>query len=164
MTSTTHQENTMNDTQHAGTGPNPHEEPEEAQDAVAGTNDDESSDSETDEGLVAKLRKEAAGHRTRAKEAETRAETAEARAQAVLDHVLAAECKTYGIAPRALQLAEKDPSAWFGKDGFDRKALRDDISEVASMFGVRKPGHSPYTGTGGERPTSRTWGDALKRD
>lgn len=154
----------MSDDQRAGTAPIPAEEPEEAPSPAAGTNDAENGDSETDDNLVTKLRKENAGHRAKLRDAEARAETAEARAQAVLDHVLAVECAPYRIAPRALQLAEKDPSNWFGPDGFDRKALRDDISEVASMFGVRKPGHSPYTGTGGERPTSRTWGDALKRD
>lgn len=162
MTSTTHQENTMNDTHRAENAPIPAEEPEEAQDAVAGTNDDSGTDSETDDNLVTKLRKENAGHRTRAKEAETRADAAEARAQAVLDHVLAAECKTYGIAPRALQLAEKDPAAWFGKDGFDRQALVADIREVAAMFGGRKAGVSPYTGTGTERPPKgKTWDQLL---
>ena len=162
MTSTTHQENTMNTTEHAENAPIPAEEPEEAQDAVAGTNDDESSGSETDEGLVSKIRKEAARHRTRAKEAETRADAAEARAQAVLDHVLAAECKPYGIAPRALTLAEKDPAAWFGPEGFDRQALVADIRDVAAMFGARKQGHSPYTGTGTERPPKgKTWDQLL---
>lgn len=165
MTSTTHQENTMNTAEHAENAPIPAEETEEAQDAVAGTNDDSGTDSETDDNLVTKLRKENAGHRTRAKEAETRADAAEARAAAVLDYVIAAECAPYKIAPRALQLAEKDPSNWFGKDGFDRKALRDDISEVAAMFGARKPGHSPYTGTGGERPPKgKNWDQLLKRD
>lgn len=152
----------MSDAERAGTAPIPAEEPEEALEADAGTDDAENADSE-DEGLVAKLRKEAAGHRTRAKEAEARAETAEARAKAVLDHVLASECRAYKIAPRALELAEKDPAAWFSEDGFNRRALIADISEVAQMFGVRKPGHSPHTGTGGERQTSRTWGDALKQ-
>ena len=152
----------MSDAQRAENAPPAHEEPDEAQEAVAGTNDAENAGSE-DEGLVAKLRKEAAGHRAKLREAEARADAAEARAQAVLDHVLAVECRPYKIAPRALELAEKDPAAWFSEDGFNRAALRADISEVAQMFGVRKPGHSPHTGTGGERPTSRTWGDALKQ-
>lgn len=154
----------MSDDQRAGTAPIPAEEPEEAQSPGAGTNDDESPGSETDEGTeVSKLRKEAARYRTEKKAETERADAAEARAAAVLDYVIAAECAPYKIAPRALQLAEKDPSNWFGPDGFDRKALRDDISEVAAMFGLRKPGVSPYTGTGGERPTSRTWDDALKQ-
>ena len=162
MTSTTHQENTMNTTEHAENAPIPAEETEEAQDAVAGTNDDSGTDSETDDNLVTKLRKENAGHRTRAKEAETRADAAEARAAAVLDYVIAAECKPYGIAPRALQLAEKDPAAWFGPEGFDRQALVADIRDVAAMFGARKPGHSPYTGTGTERPPKgKTWDQLL---
>lgn len=152
----------MSDAERAETAPPAHEEPEEAPEADAGTDDAEEPGSE-DEGLVAKLRKENAGHRSRLREAEARAETAEARAQAVLDHVLVTECKPYKIAPRALTLAEKDPAAWFGDDGFNRAALRADISEVAQMFGARKAGHSPHTGTGGERPTSRTWGDALKQ-
>lgn len=163
MTSTTHQENTMNDTHRAENAPIPAEEPEEAQSPVAGTKDDESPDSETDEGTeVSKLRKEAARYRTEKKAEAERADAAEARATAVLDHVLAAECKTYGIAPRALQLAEKDPAAWFGRDGFDRQALVADIREVAAMFGGRKAGVSPYTGTGTERPPKgKTWDQLL---
>lgn len=153
----------MSDAERAGTAPIPAENPEEAPEAAAGTNDAEEADSD-DDGLVAKLRKEAAGHRTRTKEAEARADAAEARAQAVLDHVLDVECRPYKIAPRALTLAEKDPSAWFSEDGFDRAALRADISEVAQMFGVRKPGHSPHTGTGSERPERKaSWDDALKK-
>lgn len=152
----------MSDAERAGTAPIPAEEPEEAQSPGAGTNDDESPGSETDEGLVAKLRKEAAGHRTRAKEAETRAESAEARADVLGAVVLESALRGTNVTPELFAAAGHDLDEFLGPDGLDTMALYRAARETSTKFGVRRG--SPYTGTGGERPTSRTWDDVLKKD
>ena len=151
----------MSDAQRAENAPPAHEEPDEAQEAVAGTNDAENAGSE-DEGLVAKLRKEAAGHRSRLREAEARAETAESQRDALAAFALAEALRGTRLTPELFAADGHELASFIGEDGLDAERLRATARDTAKKYGLRG-GVSPHTGTGGERPTSRTWGDALKQ-
>ncbi|APX32410.1 hypothetical protein BH708_06380 [Brachybacterium sp. P6-10-X1] len=151
----------MSDAQRAENAPPAHEEPDEAQEAVAGTNDAENAGSE-DEGLVAKLRKEAAGHRSRLREAETRAEAAESQRDALAAFALAEALRGTRLTPELFAADGHELASFIGEDGLDAERLRATARDTAKKYGLRG-GVSPHTGTGGERPASRTWGDALKQ-
>ena len=151
----------MSDAQRAENAPPAHEEPDEAQEAVAGTNDAENAGSE-DEGLVAKLRKEAAGHRAKLREAEARADAAESQRDALAAFALAEALRGTRLTPELFAADGHELAAFIGEDGLDAERLRATARDTAKKYGLRG-GVSPHTGTGGERPTSRTWGDALKQ-
>ena len=151
----------MSDAQRAENAPPAHEEPDEAQEADADTNGAENAGSE-DEGLVAKLRKEAAGHRSRLREAEARAETAESQRDALAAFALAEALRGTRLTPELFAADGHELASFIGEDGLDAERLRATARDTAKKYGLRG-GVSPHTGTGGERPTSRTWGDALKQ-
>ena len=145
----------MSDAQRAENAPPAHEEPDEAQEADAGTNDAENAGSETDDNLVAKLRKEAAGHRSRLREAESQRD-------ALAAFALAEALRGTRLTPELFAADGHELAAFIGENGLDAERLRATARDTAKKYGLRG-GVSPHTGTGGERPTSRTWGDALKQ-
>ena len=145
----------MSDAQRAENAPPAHEEPDEAQEADAGTNDAENAGSETDDNLVAKLRKEAAGHRSRLREAESQRD-------ALAAFALAEALRGTRLTPELFAADGHELAAFIGENGLDAEGLRAAARDTAKKYGLRG-GVSPHTGTGGERPTSRTWGDALKQ-
>lgn len=112
---------------------------------------------------VGQLRKEAAGYRKRAKDAEGRADAAEAQVGTLLDHLVQQAAGARGIKPEALAAAGVDRTAWFSEQGaFLPDALAADVRTTAEMFAVPRKGHNPHTGTGPEMPPNgKTWADAI---
>lgn len=125
--------------------------------------DPEADDPQGDD-QVGALRKEAAGYRKRAREAEQRADAADAKVAALLDHLVAQAAGARGVKPEALQAAGVDRAAWFGEDGaFLPEALAADVRATAEMFAIPRKGHNPHTGTGIENPAEAlSWADAIK--
>lgn len=125
--------------------------------------DPEAGDAPGDE-QVGALRKEAAGYRKRAREAEARADAADAKLAALLDHLVAQAAGDRGVKPEALQAAGVDRAAWFGEGGaFLPEALAADVRATAEMFAIPRKGHNPHTGTGAENPAEAlSWADAIK--
>lgn len=149
--STENTENSPETNDDQAAAPGPSEAPEETQEA-------------TEDGDLAKVRKEAAGHRVRAKQAEERAEAAEARLEAVLAHVVGEVAGRSGVSAEALSAAEVDRGKWFTDDGgLDLDQMKADVAQVRERFGLPRLGISPHAGTGGERQTGVTWSSALNR-
>lgn len=144
--------------EHDGTDPSAAQQPEPDPNT-----DPEAGDAPGDD-QVGALRKEAAGYRKRAKDAETRADAADAQVAALLDHLVQQAAGARGVKPEALTAAGVDRAAWFGEDGaFRPEQLAADVRATAEMFAIPRKGHNPHTGTGTEIPAEGlSWANAIK--
>lgn len=125
---------------------------------------DDNLGTEDDSSALAKVRREAAGHRTRAREAEAERDALRVQRDGLAATVLADVLRPTGITPEAFRAGGHDVATFIGPDGaLDLDGLRAAASETARQFGIRR-GMVPSAGTGGEDPTDGgpTWSEALR--
>lgn len=163
MTSTT-KENTMNVENHengpesndpALEAPEPTEAPEEPGDGSDGTEDD------TPE--LAKVRREAAGHRAKRREAEAERDAVTVQRDALAAAVLSDALRGTGASAELLAAAGRTIGDFITDGGLDRAAITRAGREVAKQYGIASPARSPHTGTGRERQEGKTWADAIQQ-
>lgn len=123
---------------------------------------DDNLDTGNDTPALAKLRKEAAGHRAKLREAEAERDAVMAHRDALAASVLGDALRGTGVSPELLATAGRSIDEFITDGGLDRAAITRAGREVAKQFGI-VGGRSPHTGTGTERPpeTGKTWADAL---
>ena len=165
MTLPNEQEQTMDDQKHEnvdetndlpGDGTEPNEAPEEPGDDNDGT--------ESDTPAVAKLRREAAGHRKRLREAEAERDAVVVQRDALAAAVLGDALRGTGVSPELLATAGRTIEEFIGEDGLDRAAITRAGREVAKRYGIASPAVSRRTGTGAERPPKgKSWSDVLAK-
>ena len=165
MTLPNEQEQTMTDEKHENLdesndlpvdGTEPNEAPEEPGDDNDGT--------ESDTPAVAKLRREAAGHRKRLREAEAERDAVVVQRDALAAAVLGDALRGTGVSPELLATAGRTIEEFIGEDGLDRAAITRAGREVAKRYGIASPAVSRRTGTGAERPPKgKSWSDVLAK-
>jgi len=164
MTLPNEQEQTMTDEKHknvdesndlAAEAPESTEAPEEPGDDNDGTEDGSSE--------LAKVRREAAGHRAKLREAEAERDAVTEQRDALAAAVLSEALRGTGVSPELLATAGRTIEEFLGEDGLDRAAITSAGREVAKRYGIASPAVSRRTGTGSERPPKepKTWADAL---
>ena len=165
MTLPNEQEQTMTDEKHENLdesndlpvdGTEPNEAPEEPGDDNDGT--------ESDTPAVAKLRREAAGHRKRLREAEAERDAAVVQRDALAAAVLGDALRGTGVNAELFATAGRSIEEFLGEDGLDRAAITSAGREVAKRYGIASPAVSRRTGTGAERPPKgKSWSDVLAK-
>src|SRR5699024_7639141 len=120
-------------------------------------------DTGDDTPALAKLRKEAAGHRAKAREAEAERDAVTAQRDALAAAVLGDALRGTGVNAELFATAGRSIAEFIGEDGLDRAAITRAGREVAKRYGIASPAVSRRTGTGAERPPKepKTWADAL---
>lgn len=144
---------------------------EPAEDAPEGTETapeapepgDGSLDTGDDSSALARVRREAAGHRTRAREAEAERDALTVQRDTLAAVVLADVLRPTGLSSEAFRAGGHDVSTFIAADGaLDLDGLRSAASETAARFGIRR-GMVPSAGTGGETGGSGSdWADVLR--
>lgn len=117
---------------------------------------------------LAKLRKEAAGHRVAAKEARTEADTLRSQLTAAQDAILAGKLEQSGVTLDALRAAGHRDSA-FNEDGtINADALATAIQDTTARFGTTRrsvpdslKGRETPPGVGNSR-SGGSWADLLR--
>ena len=165
MTLPNEQEQTMTDEKHENLdesndlpvdGTEPNEAPEEPGDDNDGT--------ESDTPAVAKLRREAAGHRKRLREAEAERDAVVVQRDALAAVVLGDALRGTGVNAELFATAGRSIEEFLGEDGLDRAAITSAGREVAKRYGIASPAVSRRTGTGAERPPKgKSWSDVLAK-
>lgn len=165
MTLPNEQEKTMTDEKHENLdesndlpvdGTEPNEAPEEPGDDNDGT--------ESDTPAVAKLRREAAGHRKRLREAEAERDAVVVQRDALAAAVLGDALRGTGVNAELFATAGRSIEEFIGEDGLDRAAITRAGREVAKQYGIASPAVSRRTGTGAERPPKgKSWSDVLAK-
>ena len=140
----------------AGDGSESSEAPEEQGDDNNGT--------ESDTPAVAKLRREAAGHRAKLREVEAERDVLVVQRDALAAAVLGEALRGTGVNAELFATAGRSIEEFIGEHGLDRAAITSAGREVAKQYGIASPAVSRHTGTGAERPLKepKTWADALK--
>ena len=137
-------------------GIEPNEAPEEPGDDNDGT--------ESDTPAVAKLRREAAGHRKRLREAEAERDALVVQRDALAAAVLGDALRGTGVNAELFATAGRSIEEFIGEDGLDRAAITRAGREVAKQYGIASPAVSRRTGTGAERPPKgKSWSDVLAK-
>ena len=137
-------------------GTEPNEAPEEPGDDNDGT--------ESDTPAVAKLRREAAGHRKRLREAEAERDSVVVQRDALAAAVLGDALRGTGVNAELFATAGRTIEEFIGEDGLDRAAITSAGREVAKRYGIASPAISRRTGTGAERPPKgKSWSDVLAK-
>ena len=165
MTLPNEQEQTMDDQKHENgpetnelpaDGTESNEAPEEPGDDNDGTEDGSSE--------LAKVRREAAGHRKRLREAEAERDAVTEQRDALAAAVLGDALRGTGVSPELLATAGRSIEEFIGEDGLDRAAITRAGREVAKQYGIASPAVSRRTGTGAERPPKgKSWSDVLAK-
>lgn len=167
MTLPNEQEQTMTDEKHEN-GPESNENAPEAPDpseAPAEPGDGNES-TESDTPAVAKLRREAAGHRAKLREAEAERDAVVVQRDALAAAVLGDALRGTGVNAELFATAGRSIGEFIGEDGLDRAAITRAGREVAKRYGIASPAVSRRTGTGAERPQEKpkTWANALGKE
>lgn len=136
--------------------PNPSSTTEEPGDDNLGTEDDTPD--------VAKLRREAAGHRAKLRDAEAERDAVTVQRDALAAAVLSDALRGTGVNSELFATAGRSVDEFITDGALDRSAITRAGREVAKQFGI-VGGRSPHTGTGTERPpeTGKTWSDAIQK-
>ena len=139
----------------AGDGSESSEAPEEQGDDNNGT--------ESDTPAVAKLRREAAGHRAKLREVEAERDVLVVQRDALAAAVLGEALRGTGVNAELFATAGRSIEEFVVDGALDRAAITSAGREVAKQYGIASPAVSRHTGTGAERPEEKpTWADALK--
>lgn len=142
---------TNNDT-NPENAPETHEQPAEAPESAPAPEDagdgDLSTDSESS--ALAKVRKEAAGHRAKLREAEAERDALRTRADALSAMVLESALKGSGVNAELFKAAGHTVEGFISDGALDRSALSAAVRDTAKAYGLRVG--SPWAGTGDERP------------
>ncbi|MBB5830967.1 hypothetical protein [Brachybacterium aquaticum] len=164
MTLPNEQENTMTDEKHEN-GPETNENPSEAPEPTEASEEpgDGSESTESDTPAVAKLRREAAGHRAKLREAEAERDAVVVQRDALAAAVLGDALRGTGVNAELFATAGRSIEEFVVDGVLDRAAITSAGREVAKKYGVASPAVSRRTGTGAERPPkeAKTWADAL---
>ena len=120
---------------------------------------------ESDTPAVAKLRREAAGHRAKLREVEAERDVLVVQRDALAAAVLGDALRGTGVNAELFATAGWSIAEFIGEDGLDRAAITRAGREVAKQYGIASPAVSRRTGLGDERPSEepKTWADALKK-
>ena len=137
-------------------------EPNEAPDGTESHQDG----TESDTPAVAKLRREAAGHRAKLREAEAERDVLVVQRDALAAAVLGDALRGTGVNAELFATAGRSIAEFIGEDGLDRAAITRAGREVAKRYGIASPAVSRRTGTGAERPQEKpkTWANALGKE
>lgn len=164
MTLPNEQEQTMTDEKHENLdetndlpvdGTEPNEAPEEPGDDNDGTEDGSSE--------LAKVRREAAGHRKRLREAEAERDAVTEQRDALAAAVLSEALRGTRLTPELFAAEGRAVEEFLGEDGLDADALSAAVRDAAKKYGVWGS-RSPHTGTGAERPPKgKNWSDVLAK-
>lgn len=149
--------------EHAENGPETGEYTSEAPDPSTATEEpgDDNLDTGDDTSAVAKLRKEAAGHRAKLREAEAERDAVTVQRDALAAAVLGDALRGTGINAELFATAGRTVDEFITDGGLDRAAITRAGRDVAKQYGIRS-GRSPHTGTGAERPEKgKSWQDVL---
>lgn len=156
MTIDENHENGPETDENAPEAPEATEAPESPGDGDDGTGDDTPA--------LAKLRKEAAGHRAKLREAEAERDTLRTQRDALAAALLGDALRGTGVNAQLFATAGRSIDEFIGDSGLDRAAITRAGREVAKQFGIASPAVNRYTGTGAERPEKgKTWADALQQ-
>jgi len=160
----TDERNTMTDEKHENgpesndlpvDGTEPNEAPEEPGDGEDGT--------ESDTPAVSKLRREAAGHRAKLREAEAERDVLAQQRDALAAAVLSEALRGTRLTAELFAAEGRAVEEFLGEDGLDAEGLRGAVRDAAKKYGVWGS-RSPHTGTGAERPPKgKSWSDVLAK-
>ncbi|MGN7212554.1 hypothetical protein [Brachybacterium paraconglomeratum] len=127
---------------------------------------DDNDGTESDTPAVAKLRREAAGHRAKLREVEAERDVLVVQRDALAAAVLGDALRGTGVNAELFATAGRSIEEFIGEDGLDRAAITSAGREVAKQYGIASPAVSRRTGLGDERPQEKpkTWADALGKE
>lgn len=127
-------------------------------------NDAPEDDQEPEGGEVGKLRREAAAHRAKLREAEAERDAVTAQRDVLAAAVLGDALKGTGVAPKLFAAAGRTVEEFITDDGLDRGAITRAARDLRKEYGLSNPAVSRHTGTGDERPEKKkpTWADAVQ--
>lgn len=165
MTLPNEQEKTMTDDQKPENGPETNDLPADGTEPTEAPEEpgDDKNGTESDTPAVAKVRREAAGHRTKRREAEAERDAVVVQRDALAAAVLGDALRGTGVNAELFATAGRSIEEFVVDGVLDRAAITSAGREVAKKYGVASPAVSRRTGTGAERPPKeqKTWADAL---